>query len=214
MVVIVRSFRVPAPELQNLGRIPSTEYLRPSHCPSCKVAAGERGKLKIVGHGLYRRQVLGLDDAPERCVIHIRRFICLMCKRTASVLPDELHPRRWYSAAAILSALVLHLLQGQSAAAVHAMITGVQSSGRWKSLERWQRQLFCPLWRWEAPQLGHAQPDLSPTRAKSRSRLQRLLGRYGGADGDPPRKLKKVACDSLADTAHSRDKSWTPARTA
>ena len=70
MVAIVRCFGFPAAELQNLHRVPPTGVLRVTSCPCCGVAAGPPGALRIVGHGFYRRQLLGLADAPEGVVIY------------------------------------------------------------------------------------------------------------------------------------------------
>jgi branched-subunit amino acid transport protein len=127
MVAIVRYFGFPATELQNLSRVPSTDELRPVQCPSCGVAAGPPGALRLVGHGRYRRQLLGLPDAPEGVVIFVRRFLCLACRKTASILPEEVHPRRWYAGAAILAALVRYLILGWSAEKVRVSWLGVSN---------------------------------------------------------------------------------------
>ena len=199
MACIVRSFGIPAAELQNLSRVPSTEELRPLHCPSCGVAAGAPGALRLVGHGLYRRQLLGLPDAPEGLVILVRRFLCLACQKTASILPDEVHPRRWYAGAAILVALVGHLIQGVSAAKVRAQLGAGAGSRDWKSLQRWRGQLLGSLWFWKAAELGRA---AAPNRGQSTRLLRRLLNHLGATDPYPPDECAAAAQAAVIGTVH------------
>ena len=203
MVAIVRSFSSPAAELRNLSRVPSTDELRPVQCPSCGIAAGAPGALRIVGHGLYRRQLLGLPDAPEGLVIFVRRFLCLACQKTASILPDEVHPRRWYAGSAILVALVGYLIHGVSAARVRAEIGAAPGSRGWKSLERWRTQLLNSLWFWKGAELGHAAAVGGGTsRPHSTRLLRRLLNHLGATDPYPPDDCVAAARNAVIGTIH------------
>ena len=204
MVAIVRSFGFPAAELQNLRRVPSTDELRPVQCPSCSMAAGSPGAFRIVGHGLYRRQLLGLPDAPEGLVIFVRRFLCLACQKTASILPDEVHPRRWYAGSAILVALVGYLIHGVSAARVRAEIGAATGSRGWKSLERWRTQLLNSLWFWKGAELGHAAAVVGggTSRPHSTRLLRRLLNHLGATDPYPPDDCVAVARNAVIGTIH------------
>ena len=206
MVAIVRSLEIPAAELQNLSRVPSVEELRPLHCPSCGVAAGAPGALRLIGHGLYRRQLLGLPDAPEGLVILVRRFLCLACQKTASILPDEVHPRRWYAGAAILVALVGHLIQGVSAAKVRAQLGAGAGSRDWKSLQRWRGQLLGSLWFWKAAELGRAavlgRGSRDIDRGLSTRLLRRLLNHLGATDPYPPDECAAAAQAAVIGTVH------------
>lgn len=203
MVAIVRSFGIPAAELQNLARVPSADELRPVQCPSCGAAAGPPGALRIVGHGLYRRQLLGLADAPEDVVIYVRRFLCLTCRRTASILPDEVHPRRCFAGAAILWALAQYLLLGRPAAKVRAAFSGATGSQGWKSLERWSRQLLGSLWFWKAAELGHSGEPRQLDRALSTRLLRRLLVNLGATDPYPPDQCADAAQAAVIGTVHA-----------
>jgi hypothetical protein len=214
MVVIVRSFGFPAVELQNLSRVPSTDELRPTHCPSCGVVAGLPGALNLVGHGLYRRQLLGLADAPRGVVVHIRRFLCLGCRRTASILPDEALPQRWYAGAAILVALVMHLVQGASAEAVRRALECSAGSRGWKALERWKRQFLESLWHWKAAELGCPNGARGAGRAAQAQLLRRFLNRHGATAPYPPDECLEAARAAVIGTAHTRARSWQIGRTA
>lgn len=214
MVAIVRSFGFPAAELQNLSRVPATDELRPAQCPSCGTAAGAPGALRLVGHGLYRRQLLGLPDAPEGRVIFIRRFLCLACQKTASILPDEVHPRRWYAGAAILTALVLSLLQDVSAAKIREMLGAAPGSRGWKSLQRWRAQFLNSLWFWKAAELGYSGVLGEVDRAGSTQRLRRLLNHLGATDPYPPDDCAAAARVVVIGTVHDWPERAVIGRTA
>ena len=201
MVVIVRAFPVSVEDLAQLNRVPSVDELRPACCPLCEQPSREAGgELRIVGHGTYRRQALGLTGGCRELVIWIRRFLCRACERTISVLPDSLYPGRWYSAIAILTSLALALLGGVPAWKIQERVSGRRSRD-WKTLERWQRQLLAPLWAWFAGQLGFGEPAYD--RQGRRSRLQRLLSLHGASGTSPPERLEEVARALLCETAHT-----------
>ena len=64
------------------------ENLRPERCECC-------GKLKPWRHGDYPRKA-GRDDDATLNPIKIQRYYCSTCKKTMSVLPECIPPRRWY----------------------------------------------------------------------------------------------------------------------
>jgi hypothetical protein len=201
MVVIVRAFPVSVEDLAQLNRVPSVDELRPACCPLCEQPSREPGGgLQIVGHGMYRRQALGLTSGCRELVIWIRRFLCRACRRTISVLPDSLYPGRWYTAIAILTSLTLALLGGVPAWKIQERFAGRRCRD-WKTLERWQQQLLAPLWSWLAGQLGFGEPACD--RRGRRSRLQRLLSLHGASGTSPPEKLEDVARALLCETAHT-----------
>lgn len=123
-------------------------------CPCCRVAASQTRALRIVGHGTYRCQLLGLSDAPEGVVIYVRRFLCLSCGKTMSILPEEVHPRRWYAAAAILAALVRHEIFAWRADKICRSIGAARASQGWRGVGRRSRQLLDSLWFWRAAEPG------------------------------------------------------------
>jgi hypothetical protein len=201
VVVIVRAFPVPVECLSSWSTIPSVDELRPAWCPACRHPAGSRacGGLGIVGHGSYERQVAGVVEATRDLLVRIRRYLCRGCGSTISVLPDVLYPRRWYAATTILLALTLRLLAGVSAAEIRSRLRSGGDSRGWKSLGRWQQQLFAPLWSWLGAQVGV--PSSGPTSGQC-TWLRRLLALHGVTARDPTVEVAGVARRLGADTAH------------
>ena len=146
---------------------PTIDQARPAFCPVCGQGFRyEDGRLAIIGHGFYKRQLLGLAELPAG-LIWIRRFLCRACRKTISILPDQAHPYRWYAAVAILQALWLHLLLGATAREVSSRFRGVASSS-WRSLRRWGQQLLQSptLWGWLGRSLGVDDATLPAARAR------------------------------------------------
>lgn len=207
MVVIVRRFPVSVEDLTHLRLLPSVDELRPSSCPLCGQAACPPGSpLRIVGHGTYRRQVLGRIGECRDLLIWIRRFLCRGCRRTISVLPDGLYPGRWYGVVVILSSLVLALVQGVSAAAIRDRFASSGETRGWKTLERWRRQLLAPLWSWLAGQVGVTGP--SQDRGEQHRRLLRLVSLHGAGARSSLDEIAHVARHLVCETAHSRVAGW------
>jgi hypothetical protein len=181
--------------------LPSVEELRPSSCPGCGQAAyASGGRLQIVGHGTYGRQVLGLLRAAGEAVVRIRRYLCRGCGQTMSVLPAELYPRRWYAGAAILVSLWLHLLEGIAAARVRNRFDAAGETAGWKSVRRWRRDLLFRLWGWLARQLGVTGEALS--RSEGQRRLHRLLA-LGDAVEASEWAVRRAACKLVVGTVHA-----------
>lgn len=174
MAVIVQALCHRIEELLGASRLPSVERLRPSSCPLCGQLAfvpGER--LGIVGHGTYRRQVLGLTEVDGEAITIVRRYLCRGCERTISVLSDHLHPGRWYAAGTILEALKLHLVEGVSEAEIRRRFGVETESESWRTLRRWRSELLVTLWYWLSRRLGARRE--TATRSEGRRRLRRLL---------------------------------------
>jgi hypothetical protein len=211
MVAILRPFSVDVEDLVDLSRLPSVDDLRPCACPLCGEPSQRPGeRLGIVGHGTYLRQVL---EASKAIVIRVRRYLCRACRRTISVLPEALLPRRWYAAGAILLALVLSLLLGKTAEEIRRRFAAPGETRGWKTLDRWQRQLFAPLWRWVAAQLGFAAGVPAADRIQRSDRLRRLLFLHGaGARSPTEDEIERVACACARGTAHTRSESWAIGR--
>jgi hypothetical protein len=64
---------------------------RESACPPGCLLCGENGCL--IGHGYYLRKVKGENQA---YFIWIKRWLCKICRRTLSVIPNFLLPYRHY----------------------------------------------------------------------------------------------------------------------
>ena len=81
---------------------------------------------------MYSRQVCGLVETGW-ILIWIRRFLCLACGRTMSLLPDRLHPWRWYAGTVIIEALFRHCILLESAAAIGSRFGRPEDSMEWEA---------------------------------------------------------------------------------
>src|SRR5580658_68200 len=81
--------------------IADPDRYRPDHCPQCGA------KYPLTGHGFYRRTLV---DVSFDGVIPVRRYLCLFCKRTVSLLPDFVLPWLRFSISVIALFLVARLL--------------------------------------------------------------------------------------------------------
>jgi transposase-like protein len=103
----------------------TSEDNRPERCPYCGVSG-------LWCHGPYERKAdrENSSDASLNPVL-IQRYLCLTCRRTCSVLPECIPPRRWYLWEIQQKVLLLYLL-GQSAYAI-----AKESSPSYKTIVRW-----------------------------------------------------------------------------
>lgn len=92
--------------------ISDPDRYRPDHCPQCE------SKHSLIGHGFYRRTLV---DAGFDGFIRVRRYLCRLCKRTVSLLPEWALPWLRFSVTVVALFLVARLLSGLTlAAAAHA----------------------------------------------------------------------------------------------
>jgi hypothetical protein len=185
---------------------PSREQIRPKHCVICGQAArNENGILQLVGHGMYSRQVRGLTGKGW-ITVWIQRFLCLMCGRTMSLLPDWLHPWRWYGGPVIVEALYRHCILQESALSIGVRFGRPEDAMEWRSLRRWRKQLLISptLWGWLGPRLGATRPAANRNEAKMY--LARLLaeGWHSGAIGELYESVRRT----LRDLVHNRKTAW------
>ncbi len=208
MILQTLSFAVDA-LIEYATRLPSVEDLRPSSCPGCgRLARDDLGcRLGIVGHGTYERLVLGLPSWPfAQPVVEIRRYLCLECRQTTSVLPDVLYPRRWYGAWVILEAVLLAAVVGRTASEIRRLFSDDEAdTPGWRSLRRWRRELCWRLWGWEAKGIGASGP--CETGDDARSRLRRLLIR-AGEESLTAGAGARAGPWLLFDRVHTRDRTW------
>jgi hypothetical protein len=125
---------------QYAKEISDPDRYRPDHCPQCEA------KQPLAGHGFYSRTLV---DPTYDGVIRVRRYLCRLCKRTVSLLPQFALPWLRFSLTAISLFLVARLLQGRTlaAAAQAAQQTGMP----------YQRgQFWIRRFRQQAPALGVA----------------------------------------------------------
>ena len=88
---------------QYLKEIP--DRYRPDSCPQC------HAKCSLTAHGFYSRTLVDVefDDS-----IRVRRYLCLLCRRTVSLLPEFALPYLRCSVSVIGSFLSARLLQGRT----------------------------------------------------------------------------------------------------
>jgi hypothetical protein len=88
-----------------LQELSDVNRYRPGHCPLCHA----RDPLRA--HGFYCRTVVDVryDDS-----IPVRRYLCLLCKRTVSLLPEFALPYLRFSVRVISLFLVSRLLHGRT----------------------------------------------------------------------------------------------------
>lgn len=190
---------------------PSLKDLRPSYCVVCGQASrNAEGKLQIVGHGMYSRQVCGLVETGW-ILIWIRRFLCLACGHTMSLLPDWLHPWRWYAGTVIIEALYRHCVLMESAASIGARFGRPEEAMEWKSLRRWRKHLLVSptLWGWTGPTLGITEPAAS--RAQCRTYLMRLLAEGNCVIRSGLFAIEEISTavrHTLRDLVHDRKRAW------
>jgi len=91
---------------------------RPDHCPQCQAAHG------LTAHGFYHRTLV---DAGFDGSIRVRRYLCRLCRRTVSLLPQFALPYLRFSVTVIALFLITRLLVGGtlSAAGVAAKQSGM-----------------------------------------------------------------------------------------
>jgi hypothetical protein len=90
---------------QYLKEIPDRDRYRPDSCPQC------HAKCSLTAYGFYSRMLVDVefDDS-----IRVRRYLCLLCRRTVSLLPEFALPYLRCSVSVIGSFLTARLLQGRT----------------------------------------------------------------------------------------------------
>jgi transposase-like protein len=83
----------------------SPDRYRPSQCPQC------RAKRPLIAHGFYTRT---LTDTDFDASIRVRRYLCRVCQRTVSLLPEFVLPYLRSSLTVIALFLVARLLHGRT----------------------------------------------------------------------------------------------------
>jgi hypothetical protein len=116
------------------------------------------------------------------------------------VLPDVLHPRRWWGAWVILEALVLHLVLKVASGEIAERLGLELSEPRWRAPGRWRRQLMDRLWPWWSRTLGADGP--AETRGEGKRRLTRLVAQAGASVGSWASGLAERLVAKLARHSH------------
>jgi hypothetical protein len=106
-----------------VGNPELVERCRPEKCPQCV-----EGRME--GHGFYRRTV---EDGDWDGVIKVRRYLCVACRRTVSLLPEFVLPYWRFTIEVIRLFLIARLIQGQTlaCAAAHSSAMPYQRGQQW-----------------------------------------------------------------------------------
>ena len=86
-------------------QISDPDRCRPDICPQCQASC------PLIAHGFYSRTLV---DVAFDGTIRVRRYLCRLCKRTISLLPDFALPYLRFSLPVISLFLVARLLSGRT----------------------------------------------------------------------------------------------------
>lgn len=128
-----------------LEEISDPDRYRPDHCPQCGA------KEPLAGHGFYSRTLV---DCAFDGVIRVRRYLCRLCKRTVSLLPEFALPWLRFSITVISLFLVARLLRGLTLVA--AALAASQKAMPYQRGQFWIRRF-----RKQASMLGLALAPLA-----------------------------------------------------
>jgi hypothetical protein len=131
---------------------------RPDHCPLC------HAKDPLRAHGFYCRTLV---DVQYDRSIRVRRYLCLLCKRTVSLLPEFVLPYLRFSIQVIGLFLVTRLLHGRPIGAAAA--AAFQTNMPYQRGQFWVRRF-----KQQAPALCATLPS-SATVVPARDFLTRAL---------------------------------------
>jgi hypothetical protein len=130
---------------QYAEEISDPDRYRPDHCPQCDA------RQPLTGHGFYSRTLV---DAAFEGLIRVRRYLCRLCKRTLSLLPEFALPWLRFSISVISLFLAARLLQGLTLAAA------AQAAGQ-TAMPYQRGQFWVRRFRKQAPALGVAVASLA-----------------------------------------------------
>jgi transposase-like protein len=119
---------------QYLEQLADPDRHRPTHCPQCQA------KQPLMAHGFYTRTLV---DAAFDGAIRVRRYLCEVCKRTVSLLPEFALPYLRSSVTLIALFLVARLLQAKTLAAALPPSSPYQRGQFWLRRFRAQAEALC-----------------------------------------------------------------------
>ena len=119
---------------QYLKQLADPDQFRPSHCPQCQ------DKHPLTAHGFYTRTLI---DSAFDGLIRVRRYLCLACRRTVSLLPEFALPYLRSSITVITLFLVARLLHAKTLAAALPLAAPYQRGQFWLRRFRAQAEPLC-----------------------------------------------------------------------
>ena len=119
---------------QYLEQLADPDRHRPTHCPQCQA------KQPLMAHGFYTRTLV---DAAFDGAIRVRRYLCEVCKRTVSLLPEFALPYLRSSVTLIALFLIARLLQAKTLADALPPSSPYQRGQFWLRRFRAQAAALC-----------------------------------------------------------------------
>ena len=119
---------------QYLDQLADPDRHRPAHCPQCQA------KHPLIAHGFYARTLI---DAAFDAAIRVRRYLCEVCKRTVSLLPEFALPYLRSSVTVIALFLIARLLQAKTLAEALPPSSPYQRGQFWLRRFRSQAEALC-----------------------------------------------------------------------
>lgn len=128
------------------------QFFRPTHCPhpSCCLA----GTLWCHGH-YFRKPDRDCSSNESLNPVLIFRFLCKACRRTCSVLPECIAPRRWYQWHIQAQALTAVLLKTSYRKVAASRKVSRRTIRRWLHELRERHSEFCSALRNRFSVLGY-----------------------------------------------------------
>lgn len=119
---------------QYVKQLDDADRYRPRHCPQCE------SKHPLIAHGFYARTIV---DSDFDGTIRVRRYLCLACQRTVSLLPEFALPYLRSSLAVIALFLIARLLQAKSLVAALPRSSPYQRGQFWVRRFRSRAAALC-----------------------------------------------------------------------
>ncbi len=143
---------------QYLEAISDPDRCPPDHCPQCEA------QQPLTGHGFYRRTLV---DPAFDSFIRVRCYLCRLCRRTVSLLPEFALPWLRFSLTVPSLFLVSRLLKrvtlpAAALAAAPAAMPYQRDSFRFADFEH---KLPRSAWRWRRWRRLSPRPTSSPARS-------------------------------------------------
>jgi transposase-like protein len=119
---------------QYLEQLADPDRHRPTHCPQCQA------KRPLTAHGFYTRTIV---DTTFDGSVRVRRYLCEVCRRTVSLLPEFALPYLRSSVTVIALFLMARLLQSKTLAASLLPSSPYQRGQFWLRRFRSQAAALC-----------------------------------------------------------------------
>lgn len=119
---------------QYLDQLGDADRYRPDHCPQCL------SPLSLTTLGFYTRTII---DSTYDGIIRVRRYLCKVCRRTVSLLPEFALPYLRSSIIVIALFLMTRLLHGKTLKEALPPASPYQRGQSWVRRFRRQSESLC-----------------------------------------------------------------------